>query len=102
MKIKQIVGLTSIVLLAAFFISCGGTLPQIVKFDTRPEAPFRGDTVLLEWIVRGAEKVTLDGNVIPDSGNMRVVLDHSRDFTLKAFATRAENTKILEILAQPK
>ena len=85
-----------------FFCSCGGALPQIVKFDTRPEAPFRGDTVLLEWIVRGAEKVTLDGNVIPDSGNMRVVLDHSRDFTLKATATRAENTKILEILAQPK
>ena len=102
MKIKQIIGLTSVVLLAAFFISCGGTLPQIVKFDTRPEAPFRGDTVMLEWIVRGAEKVTLDGNVVPDSGNMRVVLDRSRDFTLKATATRAENTKILEILAQPK
>ena len=87
---------------AALFGSCGGTLPQIVKFDTRPEAPFRGDTVLLEWVVRGAEKVTLDGIPVPDSGGMKVVLDRSRDFTLKATATRAESTKKLEIVANPK
>ena len=87
---------------AAFFISCGGTLPQIVKFDTRPEAPFRGDTVLLEWVVRGADNVTLDGTPVPDSGGMKVLLDRSRDFTLKATATRAESTKKLEIVAQPK
>lgn len=83
-------------------ISCGGTLPQIVKFDTRPEAPFRGDTVLLEWIVRGADEVTLDGVVVPDSGGMEVVLNGSRDFILKATAPRAESTKKLEIVAQPK
>ena len=87
---------------SAFFCSCGGTVPQIVKFDTRPEAPFRGDTVLLEWIVRGAEKVTLDGTPVPDSGGMKVVLDRSRDFILKATATRAESTKKLEIVANPK
>jgi hypothetical protein len=87
---------------AAFFCSCGGTVPQIVKFDTRPEAPFRGDTVLLEWVVRGADKVTLDGTPVPDSGGMKVVLDRSRDFTLKATATRAESTKKLEIVATPK
>jgi hypothetical protein len=84
------------------FISCGGTVPQIVKFDTRPEAPFRGDTVLLEWIVRGADKVTLDGATVPDSGGMKVVLNGSRDFTLKATASRAESTKKLEIVANPK
>ena len=86
----------------ALFISCGGTVPQIVKFDTRPEAPFRGDTVLLEWVVRGADKVTLDGAIVPDSGGMKVVLNGSRDFTLKAIAPRAESTKKLEIVAQPK
>jgi hypothetical protein len=85
-----------------FLLSCGGTLPQIVKFDTRPEAPFRGDTVMLEWIVRGADKVMLDGAVVPDSGNMKVVLNGSQDFILKATATRAESTKKLEIVAQPK
>ncbi|MFI5263289.1 MAG: hypothetical protein ACHQM6_02100 [Candidatus Kapaibacterium sp.] len=90
------------VLGAALFISCGGTLPQIVKFDTRPEAPFRGDTVMLEWIVRGADKVTLDGTEVPDSGGMKVVLDRSRDFILKATAPRAEFTKKLEIVATPK
>ncbi len=85
-----------------FFCSCNGVLPQIVKFDTRPEAPFRGDTVLLEWVVRGAEKVTLDGTPVPDSGGMKVVLDRSRDFILKATATRAESTKKLEIIANQK
>jgi hypothetical protein len=90
------------VLGAALFISCGGTLPQIVKFDTRPQAPFRGDTVLLEWVVRGADKVTLDGITVPDSGGMKVVLDKSRDFTLVATAPRAEMTKKLEIVATPK
>jgi hypothetical protein len=87
---------------AVLFISCGGTPPQIVKFDTRPEAPFRGDTVLLEWVVRGADKVTLDGTPVPDSGGMKVLLDRSRDFTLKATATHAESTKKLEIVATPK
>ena len=86
----------------AFFISCGGRLPQIVKFDTRPEAPFRGDTVLLEWIVRGADKVTLDGEPVSDSGNKWIVLDKSKDFILKATATRAESTKKLEIVASQK
>ncbi len=85
-----------------FICSCGGVVPQIVKFDTRPEAPFRGDTVLLEWVVRGADKVTLDGTPVPDSGGMKVVLDRSRDFTLKATATRAESTKKLEIIANQK
>jgi hypothetical protein len=89
-------------LIGLFFISCGGTLPQIIKFDTRPEAAFRGDTVLLEWIVRGADKVTLDGEPVPDSGNKWIVLDRSKDFTLKASATRAEFTKKLEIVANPK
>ncbi len=87
---------------AVFFCSCGGVVPQIVKFDTRPEAPFRGDTVVLEWVVRGAEKVTLDGTPVPDSGGMKVVIDRSRDFTLKATATPAESTKKLEIVANPK
>ncbi|MEP7233904.1 MAG: hypothetical protein ABI778_01290 [Ignavibacteriota bacterium] len=87
---------------AFIFLSCGGTPPQIIRFDTRPEAPFRGDTVLLEWVVRGADKVTLDGTPVPDSGGMSVVLDRSKDFMLKATSTRAESTKKLEIVAQPK
>lgn len=94
--------LFALIVIAVFVIGCGVTLPQIVKFDTRPEAPFRGDTVLLEWIVRGAEKVTLDGEPVPDSGGMKVVLNGSRDFILKATASRAESTKKLEIVAQPK
>ena len=87
---------------AALFASCAGTLPQIIKFDTRPEAPFRGDTVLLEWVVRGADRVTLDGAPVPDSGGMKIFLAGTRSYTLKAMATRAESTKILDILAQPK
>jgi hypothetical protein len=90
------------ILTGVLFISCGGTLPEIVRFDTRPDAPFRGDTILLEWVVRGANEVTLDGTVVPDSGNMKVVLNGSRDFILKATAPRAERTKKLEIVAQPK
>lgn len=91
-----------VVFCITLFISCGGTVPQIVKFDTRPEAPFRGDTVLLEWVVRGADKVTLDGAIVPDSGGMKVVLNGSRDFPLKATASHAESTKKLEIVANPK
>ena len=83
-------------------LSCGGTLPQIVKFDTRPQAPFKGDTVLLEWIVRGADKVTLDGEAVPDSGNKWIVMDKSRDFILKATAPRAESTKKLDIVVPIK
>lgn len=101
-KMKKIFTYVFCIAGAYFFISCGGTLPQIVKFDTRPEAPFRGDTVMLEWIVRGADKVTIDGAVVPDSGSMKVVLDRSKDFILKATASRAEYTKKLEIIAQPK
>jgi len=86
----------------ALLISCGGTPPQIVRFETRPEAPFRGDSVMLEWIVRGADKVTLDGTQVPDSGGIKVLLDKSKDFTLKATSIRAESTKKLEIVAQPK
>lgn len=81
---------------------CGGTLPTVVKFDTRPEAPFKGDTVLLEWIVRGADKVTIDGEQVPDSGNKWVILDKSKEFILKANATRAEFTKKLEIIVPEK
>ena|SRR5579872_690244 len=99
---KNFLTLVAFIAGAAFFISCGGTPPQIVRFDTRPEAPFRGDSVMLEWIVRGADKVTLDGMPVPDSGGMKVLLDKSKDFTLKATATRAESTKKLEIVAQPK
>jgi hypothetical protein len=92
----------ALILAAALFASCAGTLPRIVKFDTRPETPFRGDTVLLEWVVRGADKVTLDGTPVPDSAGMKVYLDKSKTFTLKATATRAESTKILDIVAQPR
>ncbi|MDP4219331.1 MAG: hypothetical protein Q8916_04850 [Bacteroidota bacterium] len=87
---------------AALIVGCGGVPPQIVRFDTRPEAPFRGDSVLLEWVVRGADHVTLDGSPVPDSGSMKVLLDRSKDFTLKATAPRAESTKKLEIVASPK
>jgi hypothetical protein len=88
--------------IGVFLLSCGGTLPQVVKFDTRPQAPWIGDTVLLEWVVRGADKVTVDGIVVPDSGNKWIVLDSSKDFTLVASATRAEFTKKLHIVAEHK
>jgi hypothetical protein len=80
-----------------FFIGCAGTLPTVVKFNTRPQYAFSGDTVLLEWVVKGADHVTIDDKPVSDSGNTWIVLDTTRTYILKATATRAEFTKKLTL-----
>jgi hypothetical protein len=79
-----------------------GSDAKIVKFDTRPEAPFSGDSVTLYWEVKNADEVTLDGMHVPATGQKRVLLDHSQDFVLTAKGGHSEATKKLEIVAQPK
>jgi len=85
-----------------FFAGCAGKLPTVVKFDTRPQYGFSGDTALLEWIVRGADHVTIDEKPVSDSGNSWIVFDTTRTYVLKATAPRAEMVKRLTIEVQPK
>jgi hypothetical protein len=85
-----------------FLISCGSPV-KIVKFDTKPEAPFKGDSVYLYWQVENAVDVTLDGKpVAKDTGRVRVLLDQSKTFILRALGTNSEATNKLNIVAQPK
>lgn len=88
--------------LCLFLLSCGSPV-KIVKFDTKPEAPFKGDSVWLYWQVENAVDVTLDGMpVAKDTGRMRVFLDQSKTFILHALGTNSEATNKLNIVAQPK
>jgi len=90
------------ILLVAFVISCGAPV-KIVKFDTKPEAPFKGDSVYLYWQVENAIDVTLDGSpVAKDTGRVRVLLDQSKTFILRALGSNSEVTNKLNIVAQPK
>ncbi|HET9136945.1 MAG TPA: hypothetical protein VFO76_09925 [Candidatus Kapabacteria bacterium] len=90
-----------ILVLSSALSSCGADA-KIVKFDTRPEAPFSGDSVTLYWEVKNADDVTLDGAPVPAVGQKRVLLDKSQDFILTAKGSHSEATKTLEIVAQPK
>lgn len=82
--------------------SCGSDV-KIVKFDTKPEAPFKGDSVWLYWQVENAVDVTLDGkSVAKDTGRVRVLLDESKSFILRALGSHSEATNKLNIVAQPK
>jgi hypothetical protein len=86
----------------SFLISCSEPV-KIVRFDTKPEAPFKGDSVWLYWQVDRAEEVTLDGmQVAKDTGRMRVLLDKSKTFILHAKGSSSEATNKLDIVAQPK
>lgn len=85
-----------------FLLSCGSPV-KIVKFDTKPEAPFKGDSVYLYWQVENAVDVTLDGMpVAKDTGRVRVLLDQSKTFILRALGSNSEATNRLNIVAQPK
>jgi hypothetical protein len=95
---KKLFGTLTIVL---FFAGCGADA-KIVKFDTRPEAPFAGDSVTLYWEVQNANDVTLDGAAVSPIGQKRVLLYKSQDFILSAKGSHSEATKKLEIVAQPK
>jgi hypothetical protein len=88
--------------LMLFLLSCGSPV-KIVKFDTKPEAPFKGDSVWLFWEVENAVDVTLDGkSVAKDTGRTRVLLDESKTFILRALGSNSEATNKLNIVAQPK
>lgn len=88
--------------LCLFLFSCGSSV-KIVKFDTKPEAPFKGDSVWLYWKVENADEVTLDGQpVAKDSGSVRVLLDKSKVFILNASGNNSVATNKLDIVAQPK
>ncbi len=90
------------IVLMLFVISCGSPV-KIVKFDTKPDAPFKGDSVYLYWQVENAVDVTLDGkSVAKDTGRVRVLLDESKTFILRALGTNSEATNKLNIVAQPK
>ncbi len=88
--------------IAGLLISCGPTV-KIVKFDTRPEAPFKGDSATLYWTVENADEVTLDGKpVAKDSGRVRILLDGPKTFTLHAVGSHSERTKNLIFTAPDK
>jgi hypothetical protein len=91
-----------LVIALGFLISCAEPV-KILRFDTKPEAPFKGDSVWLYWRVERADEVTLDGApVAKDSGSMRVLLDKSKTFVLHAKGSSSEATNKLDIVAQPK
>ena len=74
---------------------------RIVKFNTLPEIPFKGDTVWVYWLVENATSVTLDGvDVSTDSGAVKVFLDRTRTFELKAKGPRSEASNKLNIVAE--
>jgi hypothetical protein len=86
--------------LAAFLIGCSDPV-RIVKFSTLPEIPFKGDTVWVYWQVENATDVTLDGkSVSKDSGAIKVLLDRTRTFELKAKGPRSEAVNKLNIVAE--
>lgn len=92
----------SFVVLVGVFIGCGAPV-KIVKFDTKPVAPFKGDSVTLYWVVENATEVTLNGiPVAKDTGKMRVLLERSETFLLHALGSNSEATNKLDIVAQPK
>jgi len=90
-----------LVFVGTLMAGCGQNA-KIVKFDTRPEAPFSGDSVTLYWEVQNADEVTLDGAHVPAVGQKRVLLNRSQDFLLTAKGAHSEASKKLEIVAQPK
>jgi len=87
-------------MLAAFLVGCSDPV-RIVKFNTLPEIPFKGDTVWVYWQVENATDVTLDGvSVNKDSGAVKVLLDRTRTFELKAKGPRSGAVNKLNIVAE--
>jgi len=87
-------------LVAAFLVGCSDPV-RIVKFNTLPEIPFKGDTVWVYWLVENATDVTLDGvSVSKDSGAVKFLLDRTRTFELKAKGPRSEAVNKLNIVAE--
>jgi hypothetical protein len=98
----KVLKVSMFMLVAAAILSCGAPV-KIVKFDTKPEAPFKGDSVWLFWEVENAVDVTLDGKpVAKDTGRTRVLLDQSKTFILRALGSSSEATNKLNIVANPK
>lgn len=96
------IGFLLCVIIITILTSCGAPV-KIVKFDTKPEAPFRGDSVTLYWVVENATEVALNGiPVAKDTGMMRVLLDRSQSFILRAHGSHSEATNKLDVVAQPK
>lgn len=81
------------------FIGCSNPV-RIVKFNTLPEVPFKGDTVWVFWAVENATEVKLDGVTVGDSGAVKVLLDRTRTFELKAKGPRSEAVNRLNIVAE--
>ena len=87
-------------LVTLLLIGCSDPV-RIVKFNTLPEIPFKGDTVWVYWLVENATSVTLDGvDVSTDSGAVKVLLDRTRTFELKAKGPRSEASNKLNIVAE--
>lgn len=87
------------VLFVLALIGCSDPV-RIVKFNTLPETPFKGDTVWVFWAVENATEVTLDGKNVSDSGAIKVLLDRTRTFELKAKGPRSEAVNRLNIVAE--
>ena len=89
-----------VLLLAVVLVSCSEPV-RIVKFNTLPEIPFKGDTVWVYWLVENATSVTLDGvSVNSDSGAVKVLLDRTRTFELVAKGPRSEAVNKLNVVAE--
>ncbi|HYM20858.1 MAG TPA: hypothetical protein VEW28_07635 [Candidatus Kapabacteria bacterium] len=89
--------LTCLVLVLAV-IGCGPNV-KIVKFDTKQEAFFKGDSVKLYWIVENADSVTLDGlPVAKDSGWKVVRFDTARTYVLRAKNGHSERENYMHVI----
>ena len=86
-------------LIIAALIGCSDPV-RIVKFNTLPEVPFKGDTVWIFWAVENATEVTLDGATVKDSGAFKILLDRTRTFELKAKGPRSEAVNRLNVVAE--
>ena len=86
----KIIALCACIVLVLAVTGCGSNV-KIVKFDTKPEGFFKGDSVKLVWIVENADEVTLDGAAVnKDSGWVKVKLDRAKTYTLRAVNGHSE------------
>ena len=77
---------------------CGPNV-RIVKFDTKQEAFFKGDSVKLYWIVENADSVSLDGvPVAKDSGYKWVKFDTARTYHLRAVNGHSERENYMHVI----
>jgi hypothetical protein len=90
----------ALLLLGLVIIGCGPAV-KIVTFDTYPDDVYRGDSAWLYWKIEHADEATLDGKTVnKDSGAVRVLLDSTVTYELRAVGCRSEAVKRLKIVSE--